>query len=232
MRSISHLLNGGFSFATAGFREGRSWAKAGFKESGRRQSPPQMPGFSYQPSLRPERLECSYPVVNKGEFRYVCYRQRRIWAEPKITVADNVASTTCSISTIRRGLSDHVIALTEEFREQQPFERSSASAIDSAAQFDAGFRLCDTSALLDMVLLKLPSKNVSFAQRVKRRFNSVIAKSQPLLCKLLFEHLEIELCSSGIRSCTRSHGSAGYGGYYSFLYTTISRTQWCCISRS
>ena len=40
-------------------------------------------------------------------------------------------------------------------------------------QFNAGRRLTNTSELMEMVLLELPTEDVLFAQRINRQFRSV-----------------------------------------------------------
>ena len=100
---------------------------------------------------------------------------------------------------VQKGLNTQIAALAGRCREQRatgpcnmPSEEPKAVAdVESSTvptapylQSDAGRRLMNTSELLKMILLELPSEDILSAQRISRQVCSVIARSHPLQLRL------------------------------------------------
>ena len=113
---------------------------------------------------------------------------------------ENLALTLNAFLDVQQGLSTGSATLARQFSEEtrttEPCNRPAQdrSAIASAGlltmpigpypQFNAGQRLTNTSELVEMILLELPSQDILFAQRVNSHFRSIIARSHPLQVRL------------------------------------------------
>ena len=110
---------------------------------------------------------------------------------------ENFTFTLNALFDVQKELNTHIATLAERYFEQRSttgpcnVHTEETDAIADAGmptapypQFDAGLRLTNTSELLEVILLELPSENLLSAQRISRQFRSIIVGSHLLQLRL------------------------------------------------